>query len=102
METKKSIFTEALGDSVRLQILEFFIEGRELDHAKQDVVDATGLSRSSIYLEWPSLERQKIIKLNRKVAKTKLYKLNMRNPVAFKLTEIFDALLRKQFKKVRT
>lgn len=97
MKKNKTPFSTVLGDSANVRIIEFFIEGRELEHTKQDVIDDTKLSRATVYERWKFLEKKGVIIFSRKIGASKLYQLNTRDLVVIKLIEIFDTFLKINF-----
>lgn len=93
-EKAKSNFTNVLGKNSNLRIMEFFIEGRELSYSKKDIRDCIGASYPMMSKIIPELLEMGIIKVTKTIGKNwcKFYTLNMDNPIAKKLTELFDTI----------
>jgi hypothetical protein len=90
----ESLFLKKMGGKAMMQVLEFFIENRDLDYSKQDVIEFTGLSRTQIYKIWDSLLEDERIVASRMVGKkTQLYRLNSDNDVVQHLIGIYDKLI---------
>jgi len=90
----ESLFLKKVGGKAMMQVLEFFIENRDLDYSKQDVIEFTGLSRTQIYKIWDSLLEDERIVASRMVGKkTQLYRLNSDNDVVQHLIGIYDKLI---------
>lgn len=89
----ETIFTKAIGNNPKIKVLEFLIEGRELDYSISDIAEGAGIGRTSLFRIWDDLLELKIIKHTRKIGNAKLYKLNISNPFVKKMVELFDTLV---------
>ena len=89
----KTIFTKALGDSPKIKVLEFLIEGRELDYSITDIAEGSGISRTTLFRIWEDLIVSKIIMPTRTIGNSKLFRLNMENPAVVQLVKLFDLLV---------
>jgi DNA-binding transcriptional ArsR family regulator len=58
------------------QILDFFLDHKEFDYSPGEIAKKTGLSFRTIFRELPSLEKNQIIYISRKIGKTNMYRLN--------------------------
>ncbi len=90
---KKSLFIELLGDSPTIRVLDFLLTERELDFSISDMARNAGIGRATLYRIWEQLIENKIIIPTRTIGKSKLYKLNLKNPKIKKLIEIDDMLI---------
>ena len=95
----KSLFREFIGDSPLFLIIDFFLENREGDYTKQDIIGYTGISRGTLFKYWKKLEKFNIVKVNRRFGKTKLFKLNTKNSIVKKMIELELDLIKKAFNK---
>jgi DNA-binding transcriptional ArsR family regulator len=98
---EETAFLRKTGSSALMKVLEFFIEGRELDYAKQDVAENTRLARQTVYKIIDELLKKEYLLLSRRVGKTSLYKLNKENKYTQFFTEIYDLAIREETKKYR-
>ena len=89
-ETK---FTKVLGDSPKVKVLEFLIEGRELDYSLTDIAEGSGMGRTTLFRIWDDLVALKMVKQTRTIGNAKLFKLNIKNSFVQKLVEIFDEII---------
>ena len=89
-ETK---FTKVLGDSPKVKVLEFLIEGRELDYSLTDIAEGSGMGRTTLFRIWDDLVALKMVKQTRTIGNAKLFKLNTDTKAAKKLVKLFDALV---------
>ncbi|MBI2671880.1 hypothetical protein HYX16_03010 [Candidatus Woesearchaeota archaeon] len=87
------IFTKAVGNTPKIKVLEFLIEGRELDYFLSDIAEGSGIGRTTLFKIWNDFENLKLIKPTRIIGNAKLFKLNLENPFVKKLVELFDALI---------
>ena len=90
---KKSLFIELFGDSPTIRVLDFLLTERELDFSISDMARNAGIGRATLYRIWEQLIGNKIIIPTRTIGKSKLYKLNTKNPKIRKLLEIDDMLI---------
>jgi len=79
---------DLFGNSVLIKIVDFFLENRFWDYTKTDVANNIGVSRQSVYREWPTLEKFKIINDSRKIGATTLYRTNIDSPIVKKLSSL--------------
>lgn len=89
----ETLFRRALGDTPKIRVLEFFIEGRELDYSITDIAEGAEIGRTTLFRIWDDLIKNQIIKPTRQIGNAKLYKLNIENPFIKKLIELFDSIL---------
>ncbi len=97
--TEKTAFLKKIGDNARNRVLEFFIEGRGLDYAKQDVAEETKVSRQTIYKIIEEFIENDFIVFSRKAGKTNLYKLNEKSRIVKSFIDIFEAAIREEINK---
>jgi len=89
----ETLFRKTLGDTPKIKVLEFFIEGRELDYSITDIAEGAEIGRTTLFRIWEDLIKNKIIVPTRQIGNAKLYKLNLENPFVKKLVEIFDEII---------
>jgi hypothetical protein len=97
METK-SLFTEFMGDSPMIKVLDYLLTERELDFSITDMADNSGIGRATIYRIWDNLIKNEIIVHTRDIGKAKLFKLNKANTKIKKLIEMYDMLTLEELK----
>ena len=89
----ETLFRKALGDSPKIRVLEFLIEGRELDYSISDIAEGAEIGRTTLFRIFGDLEKSKVIISTRQIGNAKLYKLNTQNLLVQKLIEIFDEII---------
>lgn len=89
---EESLFLDYVGDSPRMRILQYLIEGRDFDYTLTDMLHA-GVSWGTLNTAVPKLAALGIILKTRKIGRATLYKLNRENVAAKQLMELYDHLL---------
>jgi len=89
----ETLFRKALGDTPQIRVLEFMIEGRELDYAIIDIAEGAEIGRTTLFRIFDDLIKNKIIVQTRQIGNAKLFKLNIKNPFVKKMVEIFDMII---------
>ena len=91
----KSCFVDVFGDSPRVLVLDYLLDNRILDFCKSDIAEATGISRSTLNNFFEILLKNIYIVKSRRIGRAQLYKVNKKNIVIQKLTEL-DVFLTKK------
>lgn len=97
---EKSLLIQYLGDTPKLQIIDFFLENRS-DYSKKEIIEGVGISKTTFYKIWDELVQFGIVKPTRKYGMAQLYTLDEKNPVIKKFMAL-DAELGKQAMKKAT
>ena len=97
---EESIFLENVGDSPRMRVLQYFIEGNDFDYTLTDLLNA-GVSWGTLNALIPQLVKLEIIVKTRKVGRATLYKINLNNQAAKQLAGLYDTLIKQQLEKMQ-
>lgn len=89
----ETLFRRALGDTSKIRVLEFFIEGRELDYSLSDIVEGAGVGRTTLFRIFEDLLVAGILVPTRVIGNAKLYRLNVENVFVQKMVEVFDEVV---------
>ncbi len=89
----ETLFRKFMGDTPKIRVLEFLIEGRELDYSISDIAEGAKIGRTTLFRIWNDIIKLDIIKPTREIGNAKLYKLNMENSFVKKLIDIFDEII---------
>lgn len=89
----ETLFRKVLGDTPKIRVLEFFIEGRELDYSISDIAEGAEIGRTTLFRIWDDLIKTKIIVPTRQIGNAKLFRLNINNDFVKKFIEIFDEII---------
>ena len=96
-----TIFRELFGDTPKIRVLEYLIEGRELDHSLTDVAEGAGINRVTLFRLWPEIEKSKLVLHTRNIGNAKLFKLNLKNTNVRNIVELFDKIISEEFRKTK-
>jgi len=88
-----TIFREIFGDTPKIRVLEYLLEGRELDHSIGDIAEGSNINRITLFRMWNQLEKSKVIMHTRNIGNAKLYKINTNNPYVKILISLFDKII---------
>jgi len=89
----ETLFRRTLGDTPKIRVLEFFIEGRELDYSLSDIAEGAEIGRVTLFRIFDDLLKNKIVVPTRRIGNAKLFKLNINNIFVKKLVELFDEVI---------
>jgi predicted transcriptional regulator len=85
----KSIFVETLGNSPQVKVLDCLIGGHMFSWTLMDIKNSTEVSYATLKYLLPKMLKNKLVVIEKKVGKAKLYKLNLENK-AIKHLMAFD------------
>src|SRR3989344_3041339 len=91
---EKTIFTKTVGNTPRIKVLEFLIEGRELDYSLSDIAEGSEIGRTTLFRIWHDFEKLKLVKQTRTIGNAKLFRLNKENSFIKQLVKLFDTLIK--------
>ncbi len=94
-----TIFREALGNSPVIKVLDFLIEGRDLDYSLTDIAENSNIGWTTLHRIWDNLLTYKIVVPTREIGRAKLFKLNLENPAVKELIKVYDTLLYQETEK---
>lgn len=89
----ETLFRKALGDNPKIRVLEFLIEGRELDYSISDIAEGAEIGRTTLFRIWEDLKKSSIIKHTSNIGNARLYRLNEDNLFVRKMVEVFDEII---------
>lgn len=89
----ETLFRQALGDNPKIRVLEFLIEGRELDYSISDIAEGAEIGRTTLFRIFDDLTKSGIVIPTRQIGNAKLFKLNRNNPFVKKMIELFDEVI---------
>ena len=95
----KSAFLKILGNSPITRVLDFLIENQEFDYSLSDICTHSNVGWTTLHTLWPELEKIELVAYTRNVGKAKMYKLNLKNPIARRLVK-FDFEISKCFSEL--
>lgn len=96
-QDEPTVFREIFGDTPKVRVLEYLVEGRELDHSIGDIAEGASINRVTLFRLWPKIEKSKLVVHTRNIGNAKLFKLNMKNNYIKNVAELFDKLINEEF-----
>ncbi|MCX6802116.1 MAG: hypothetical protein NT067_03290 [Candidatus Diapherotrites archaeon] len=92
-------FLEIMGNTPKMRLLAFLIDGREFDYSLSDISKNAGIPWSTLHRIMPIFEKSKIVVKTREIGRAKLFRINQESEEAKALIEIFDGILEKELEK---
>lgn len=86
--TNKTILREVFGDSPQIKVIDFLIGNIKEALTLYEIRDETKTSYATLKKLMPSLLDKKIVVVRKRVGKSNLYSLNLKNRYVKRLTEI--------------
>ena len=96
---EKSLLLSLTGELPLFNIIDFLLDNKGMDFSKSDIAKGAGISRASLFNYWSEIEKHGIVKATRSFGKTKLYTLNVKNPVTQKIIELEKTLIAETMNK---
>lgn len=90
--TEKSSFIEALGDSAKIRILDFFITFREFDYSLSQISENAGVSWATTLKLVAQFKKKGILTETRKIGRARMFSLNTKDPVVKALIVLFNSV----------
>ncbi|MBI2541917.1 hypothetical protein HYV80_04365 [Candidatus Woesearchaeota archaeon] len=98
---EKSLLLNLTGEMPLFRIIDFLLDNKGMDFSKSDISKGAGISRASLFNYWNKIEKNGIVTVTRSFGKTKLYKLNNKNPVTQKIIELEKTLIAESIDNAR-
>ncbi|MCH8003070.1 MAG: hypothetical protein IH934_00425 [Nanoarchaeota archaeon] len=96
---ERSLLLNLTGDMPLFKIIDFLLENKGSDFSKLDISKGAEISRATLFNYWNEIEKHGIVKVTRSFGKTKLYILNVKNPVTQKIMELEKTLIAEAMNK---
>lgn len=100
MAVQKSFFLQYLGDNPKIRILDFLMDNFALDFSLPQIAQGSNVAYTTLIDILPQLLKQGIIIETRKIGKSRLYKIDLDNPIAKAFFTIDIKLSEAAIKKV--
>ena len=81
MKQDKSLLLQAIGDTPRLRVIDFLITFQDFDYSLTDISEGGEVAYRTLMEIWLSIEKANLVIETRKVGKSRMFKINMQNPV---------------------
>ncbi len=90
--TEHSLFLDYLGDTPRMRVLQYLIEGRHFEYTLTDMLNA-GVSWGTINSLIPKFSKLGIVTKQRKIGRATLYKINKDNDFVKQLITFYNKMV---------
>ena len=97
---EKSVFVEYFGDYPLIRVLDFLIEGRDMDYSMTEIAKNSGVGWSAFSQIWPQLAKKDIVLPTRKIGNAKLFKLNTKNAWVKELIRMDNTITKLETEKI--
>ena len=81
MQESSSLLLRAFGSSPQMKIIDYLMEFPRNDFTQKEIIEALGMSKTTFYKYFDDLLEFDMIKITRRIAKSKLYSINLSNPI---------------------
>jgi DNA-binding IclR family transcriptional regulator len=95
MPESSSLLLRVYGSSPQMKIIDYLMDFPTNDFTQKEIIEALGMSKTTFYKYFDSLVEFGMIRVNRKIANSKLYSINMQNPLVQSLKKNVDYLSEK-------
>ena len=96
---ERSLLLNLTGEMPLFKIIDFLLENKGMDFSKLDIAKGADISRASLFNYWEEIEKYGLVKVTRRFGKTKLYTLNVNNPVTKKIIDLEKTLIAESMNK---
>ena len=94
----ETLLIRHFGDTPNMRIIDFFLDNMS-DYSKKEILEGTGISKTTLYKVWPELERLEIVVPKRKYGNMTLYVLNEASAFVKQIVAIDNALCKEAMQK---
>ena len=99
IEMEETLLIRCLGNSPTLRIIDYFLDNRLFDYTKNEIIENLNMGRGTFFKYWKELEEFGVVRVTRKIGKSKLYKMNEENEIVQKLIMLDSVLCEKAMEK---
>ncbi len=97
---EKSVFVEYFGDYPLIRVLDFLIEGRDIDYSMTEIAKNSGVGWTSFSDIGPQLTKKEIVVFTRKIGNAKLFRLNTKNAWVKELIRMDNVITKLETEKL--
>lgn len=72
----ESVLIQYVGNAPKLRVIDFFIDNLPFDYSKKEIIEGSGISKTTFFKIWKDFIKFDILKSTRKYGKAQLYTLN--------------------------
>lgn len=95
MSESNSLLLRAYGNSPQMRIIDYLMDFPTNDFTQKEIIEALGMSKTTFYKYFDNLVEFDMIRVNRRIANSKLYAINLKNPLVQSIKKNVDYLSEK-------
>lgn len=95
MPESSSLLLRAYGSSPQMRIIDYLMGFPTNDFTQKEMIEALGMSKTTFYKYFDNLVEFGMIRVNRRIANSRLYSINLKNPLVQSLKKNVDYLSEK-------
>jgi DNA-binding MarR family transcriptional regulator len=95
MPESSSLILRVYGSSPQMKIIDYLMNFPKNDFTQKEIIEALGMSKTTFYKYFDSIVGFGMIRVNRKIANTRLYSINMQSPLVKNIKKDIDYLSEK-------
>lgn len=95
MPEASSLLLRAYGNAPQMKILDYLMEFPRNDFTQKEIIEALGMSKTTFYKYFDDLLEFGMIKITRRIAKSKLYSINLSSPIVQSMKKNVDYISEK-------
>ena len=80
--------------------MDFFIDNPNHDFTRDEIMNAIGMAKRTLYEFLPILEKEKVIVVSRKIGRAELFQLNKESPIVNYFRSIEEELLKNNIPEI--
>ncbi|MBI2084234.1 MAG: hypothetical protein HYT70_01290 [Candidatus Aenigmarchaeota archaeon] len=88
----ESILIQYVGNTPKLRVIDFLIDNMPFDYSKKEIIEGSGISKTTFFNIWKDFVKFRILKSTRKYGKTQLYTIDKENTFVRRLLDLELAL----------
>jgi len=89
-----SAFLKVFGSSPQLRLMDFFMDNPNHDFPRNEIMEAIGMAKRTLYDYLPVLLEEGAVKVSRKIGRAELYTLNRESPMVRCFMKVEEELTR--------
>lgn len=99
-ERDESVSIKYIGNTPKLRVIDFLIGNMPFDYSKKEIIEGSGMSKTTFFKIWKDFVKYKILIPTRKYGKTQLFTINRENTLVKQLLSLELALANEYAEKV--
>ena len=98
--TDESVLIQYVGNTPKLRVMDFLIDNMPFDYSKKEIIEGSGISKTTFFKIWKDFVKFGILKPTRKYGKAQLYTIDKEHIFIKKLLALEFALANEYAEKV--